>query len=473
MFWEQFYPTPDDISAKMLKKIDWKNVNTVLEPSAWKWNIIKCFKKNTYEITNHYHSRVNWFAIELDPSLRKLLNWYADLIGFDFLSFEDSLLSFDVVVMNPPFKNWVDHLLKAWDILDWWQIVCLLNEQTIKNPHSEKRKLLQKIIEDNNWEVEYLWNCFSDSERETDVWVAMVYLKKEKTRWESIFWKFEQDFLNEYKNFWDITETEIIKKWETDWLLAYNKIMKKQVVETLLSIAKMNFYKKQFSSDSLYDYNIMQNYNVSWGNLDENIQSEILKINQVSWSSFFNTTDIRSRVTRKVYNDFIKEYQESQMDFTQKNIDFVKTLIIGSAWEIHTQNILNIFDELTSYYEENRVYVEGWKTNKAWKIWMKVILPYLVELNYNNSLKASYSTSDTLRDIEKVFCTLSWKEIKTIHSSAEIYNYSHLIPNSWYEFEFFDLKFFKKWTTHFRFKDEELIKKFNYEVCKGKKWIHN
>jgi len=37
-------------------------------------------------------------------------------------------------------------------------MVCILNAETIKNPYSEKRKLIQKILEDNKATVEYIQN---------------------------------------------------------------------------------------------------------------------------------------------------------------------------------------------------------------------------------------------------------------------------------------------------------------------------
>ena len=37
---EGFYPTPDDLAAKLLEGIDWKRIETVLEPSAGKGNLV-------------------------------------------------------------------------------------------------------------------------------------------------------------------------------------------------------------------------------------------------------------------------------------------------------------------------------------------------------------------------------------------------------------------------------------------------
>src|SRR5262249_55357445 len=78
---------------------------------------------------------------------------------------------------NPPFSNGDDHLLKAWDFLHSGEIVCLLNEETIKNPYTAARKRLVEIVSQHG-EGEYLGDCFSSAQRKTNGRVAMVYLKK-------------------------------------------------------------------------------------------------------------------------------------------------------------------------------------------------------------------------------------------------------------------------------------------------------
>jgi hypothetical protein len=64
--------------------------------------------------------------------------------------------------MNPPFENGDQHFLKAWDIMRNGDIVCLLNAETLKNPYSERRKTVLKIIEDNNGTIEYIQDAFAN-----------------------------------------------------------------------------------------------------------------------------------------------------------------------------------------------------------------------------------------------------------------------------------------------------------------------
>ena len=38
---KDFYPTPQNLIEKMLDGLDWKMINTILEPSAGKGNIVE------------------------------------------------------------------------------------------------------------------------------------------------------------------------------------------------------------------------------------------------------------------------------------------------------------------------------------------------------------------------------------------------------------------------------------------------
>ena len=102
-------------------------------------------------------------------------------LGSDFLASNYDIL-FDLILMNPPFWNADKHLIHAWNIMVSGDIVCLVNSETINNPHTESRKLLMKIIEDNKGTIEDLGQCFSTAERPTDVNVSLIRLTKVSTK---------------------------------------------------------------------------------------------------------------------------------------------------------------------------------------------------------------------------------------------------------------------------------------------------
>ena len=167
-----FYPTPSSLVYKMIEWLDLKE-SIILEPSAWKWDILDIVKNRMWN-----NSKQRLYAIEIEEDLQTILKWKGyKVIDSDFLKY-DWDIDFNLIIANFPFSNWDEHFLKSWEIMKNWAIVCLLNAETIKNPYSEKRKLINRIIEDNNGTVEYIQNAFTTAERKTGVEVALIKINK-------------------------------------------------------------------------------------------------------------------------------------------------------------------------------------------------------------------------------------------------------------------------------------------------------
>ena len=195
IFNKNFYPTPEKLVKKMAEKAKkefkmyYRGGYKILEPSAGTGNIIEIFKE---EFPN---SNIDCF--ELDDNIRAILKenikiWnernknrhsnvrYGDIniIGDDFMT-NEYIGSYNLIIMNPPFDNGDKHLLKAIKMQERFggDIVCLLNAETIKNPYSNARQELIKLIEKYDGEIEYIQNAFSDAERKTDVEVALITIR--------------------------------------------------------------------------------------------------------------------------------------------------------------------------------------------------------------------------------------------------------------------------------------------------------
>ncbi len=67
------------------------------------------------------------------------------------------------------------------------------------------------------------------------------------------------------------------------------------------------------------------------------------------------------------------------MDFNEANIKAMFEALVLKKDEIMTGAVLDAFDTMTAYHEDNRIYFEGWKSNKAWKVSRKVVLPYYID----------------------------------------------------------------------------------------------
>lgn len=150
-----------------------------MEPSAGKGDLaelyIKFANKNRRYGSNFDMDSVD--MIEHDANLIALLRGKNyRVIGDDFLTFH-SHKHYDLIIMNPPFSNGDEHLLKALELqADGGQIVCLLNAETIRNPYTNRRKVLKQKLAEYGAKIEFVRDAFKHAQRRTDVEVAIVYV---------------------------------------------------------------------------------------------------------------------------------------------------------------------------------------------------------------------------------------------------------------------------------------------------------
>lgn len=116
-------------------------------------------------------------------------------------------MKYDGIVMNPPFSNGDEHLLKALSIMENGRVVCLLNSETIANPCTKTRKLLVEKLESLGAELEELGDCFKNAERKTGVNVVMVTADVSKPAKENLDWGLSSEIV-ETKEAFSHTELE-------------------------------------------------------------------------------------------------------------------------------------------------------------------------------------------------------------------------------------------------------------------------
>jgi len=471
MFDEEFFPTPNKVIRKMiephLKEIQGLKI---LEPSAGKGNILDYIMENH---TSHYGRSMvqNLFVVEQNLELQMILTEKKyRLVASDFFKYNPSIY-FDLILMNPPFSNGVTHLLHAYNILKNGHIVCLLNEQTILNPNTKERKLLKAIIEKEG-SVEFLGDCFSSSERKTNVKVAMVRIEKKE-----IISEFDIEFdLNDKEksynlNFDDQNElahTDIVKNFVAEY-----EHLKRLQVEMIKTVRKMKS-RQVFNPSKLSD--ILKNHIGRIGDdaasLPNVYSDMVLEINEVAWDAVFQQVDGFSELMTESVRKKIASFKKVKggMEFTEANIKEMLFQLLSSKTQIVNDCVLGVFDMLTKYDKRNKVHVEGWKTNDAWKVNRKIIAPYV-----NGKYGHNYHSLEELDDIDKAMCHLSGKNYKTINTIKEIckkiWSYNQYDCGKKYESEFFELVGYKKGTLHLTFKDPSLLEKFNVFVAKQRNWL--
>jgi len=464
---KNYYPTPKSVIRKMVGEIEHKKEHDsirILEPSAGKGHILD------YISENMQYRDVKLFCIEQEPEFQLILREKDyHFLDNDFLTFSPDC-TFDYIIMNPPFDNGIKHFLKAWEIASDTEICCLLNAEDINNLNTAPKKLLKKILEDNNGSVEHLGDCFRDSERVTGVNVAMVRVtRKNQSEYSYEFTKhFDQEkkfSINDIDNT-AIANRDVFGNME----IRYNKI--RECFKRLIEVKKE---MEHYSSD-LLDINLVNLFAKENMSDIEIFNNACDSIRENAWKNVFDNTKLRNVVTTNIQKK-IADLQSKQghMAFTAKNMENMYMDLFQNMNNIMKDCIVESFDLLTKYYKENRCHVEGWKTNERFYINKKFILPMSVDptwSRFSDYVHLNYERGRELVDIEKAMCFLTNQKIEDIETIDAIFHNKKVTEyGKWYDSTFFEFKAFKKGTMHFKFKSEELWAKFNVTACEGKNWI--
>lgn len=464
MFGLDFYPTPKAVIRKMLSGFKPEDIaeRTILEPSAGKGDIVEYLADQVKYRSNWNRKPENVYCIESDLELRLVLSGKGyKVIGSDFLTYKKNHL-FDLIVMNPPFSQGAAHLLKAWEILNGGDIVCLLNAETVLNPHTKERELLGKIIEENG-SYEILGDCFSEAERKTKVNVALVRLHKKAP--EVVFDFFEQKTKEKTVSAeeFDGGNLPAMKDTFGNLEIAYDNA-REACAEYLKAKSKAVYYLKAAGLSDDEPEKVFE---------EKTFNEMIDRTKEFAWDSLFTKTKIASVMTQKVRQDF-DEFRKTSggMDFTKENMQSIFETLFQNRGEIMKQCILDAFERMTRYDKKNAVHVEGWKTNDAWKVNQKVIVPWGCRAGFLGKPEIDYRMGWEFSDIEKALCFIAGEQFEGYQSS--IYERVHRGGfgfGEWVSSRFFDFKMFKKGTIHLKFNDDRIWQEFNIRAAQYKHWL--
>lgn len=470
MFNKGFYPSPEPVIELLMEGTKLSESMAILEPSAGKGDIldwiVKQLQIKRYGYSSDFNLELvqrNLFAIEIEPELQAILiDKGYKLIDSDFLSYTPER-DFDLIVMNPSFDVGAKHLLHAMEIDPYAEIRCLLNADTIANPYTKERQLLIEKLSACDAVVENLGQCFAAAERKTGVAVAMVEIPAQERPA-----KFAFNFDSLSAGGEKLYQVEEIRnnQVETSDVAAslvhrYNKM--RELATQMKSIqAEMHFYANGLLADTRM--------------IDEisklGVDSFTDELRKSAWRAIFSQTKLENLVTSDVRKSLEKQQSvQGNMAFTESNIYTLMLILSGSLKQIRNDCVQHAFETLTRYHAKNKVHVEGWKTNKAWKINRKCILPGSIDF-WGGKGSIDYQRRDRLADIEKALCMLSGCEYSEIKEQC-LSHYDFKIPDTgeWFDSYFFEYKGFKKGTLHLKFKDERLWNRFNYEAAAGRNWL--
>lgn len=481
-----FYPTPEKLAKRMLAGIDFKFAHTFLEPSAGSGNIVRELKEKE-KIEYPYREPVfDIDCIERDARLQSVLRGEGFRVIYnDFLSFE-TMKEYDVIFMNPPFSDGAKHLLKAMQLQErnGGGIVCILNAETLKNPYSAERKAIVQKLEDNNADIEYIQEAFIDGERKTNVEIALIRVKMPETERTSFILDGMRRAAAYAEDTAEYSETHVAEK---DLMQSYVRQFNAEVESGIRLIneyrAMQPFLLSEFEKDPESGKTVQCGSSIL--KLSVKDKSELSKnafvkaVRRKYWKALFHNEAFVGKLTENLKREFYKRIDELQnYDFSVYNIKTLQIEINQKMIQGVEDTIIALFEELSNkyhYYDEtskNIHYFNGWKTNKAYIINKKVVIP----LDAYNRLWGTYDPADyrvigKLSDIEKALNYLDGGltdsvDLRSSLEFAEEYGETKNIV-----LKYFNVTFYKKGTCHITFTNDELWKKFNIFGAQRKGWL--
>lgn len=465
IFDRDFYPTPEDVIAKMLQghNVDGK---VVLEPSAGSGNIVDYLQKN-------FAKEV--IACEINGKLRSIVESKCRVITDDFLKVKrEDVSHIDMIVMNPPFSDARRHILHAFEVApDGCEIVSLCNSSDLRDSYystEDQRKVIQ-LVEDYGFS-EWLGNCFTTAERKTDVSVSCIHLYKPKSG--------EREF-EDYM----FSTVDEVDSGSTEGLIEYNLV--RDVVNRYCEAVK-RFDSVMEAANGINELTSLFRGDYGWGivfgaydtnhNNRTNISRQHFKneLQKQAWKFIIDKMNMGRFATSKVYeqiNKFVE--RQSHVPFTMKNVYQMIYMIIATQGNRMETALVDAFEHICSFSAENSTAGEKWKTNANYMVNKKFIVPHIFTYDHYGTkehyLHIGFNAygRNKLNDVCKALEYISGK--KELMSMFDCIDNNRLEWGKWHHYGgFFRFKGFKKGTMHVEFLDDDLWMLFNRRVAEIRGW---
>jgi len=450
MFNKDFYPTPEHVLDSM--GIDCNN-KIVLEPSAGKGDIVDYIKK---------HGAKKVIACEDNEDLFNIVKEKCGMLKRDFLQVTaDEVSHIDMIVMNPPFSNGVEHLLHAWEIAPGnCEIISLINTSIYNDGYYKKRQQFNKLVRDYGT-TEDLGDCFGNAERKTNVEISLIKLYKPSVgekEFEGFF--IEEDEVERQEN--GMMPYNGVRDVVQRYINSVKCFDEHAIIANKMSELTQPFQLGTFTFSISYDKSVTSK---------EDFKKALQKN---AWKYLFAQFKLNKYVTSGLMRDinaFVEK--QTQIPFTMRNIYKMFEIIIGTQDNAFKNSLIEAIDYYTKHTHENRFHVEGWKTNSGHMLNKKFIIDYMFEPGFRdkNKMHLRYnSSSERLNDLIKVICNITGSDYdKEMYLSDFVRQFNDLETNRWYSWSFFDFKCFKKGTMHLKFQNDkhwELVNR-KYAEAKG------
>lgn len=409
-----FYPTPPALSDRLLSGIDWEKVGSVLEPQAGKGNIVLAVMEKYVVLRGYGDRRLNVDCVEIDPYLRSILKYefcgqreselserihqldqkkeydsqlrrcrelnsveaaeYRQLkrehelrrrlnfhiVHDDFLTFQ-SRKHYDLIAMNPPFADGDAHLLKAIELQrrSGGMIRCILNAETIRNPFTNRRRFLARKLQELEAEIKCVEGAFSDSERRTDVEIALITINIPTPKRESAIF----DRLRRAAEVDEPTPNNVTEMTVADFMGQIVSRFNVEVdagIELIREYEAMRPYILESFEASSYNYPTMtlcvgEPERFSRGSTPS--ANKYLRLVRAKyWAALFSNKEFVGKLTSNLREEYMKKVSDmADFDFTLFNIQQIAEQMNAEMGKGIQETIVALFDKLTqehSWYPE-------------------------------------------------------------------------------------------------------------------------
>lgn len=479
----QFYPTPETLAKRAWSKFKNRDFVKVLEPSAGEGHLADACPRDYYDGRSTKAD-----CIELDVTKHPALREKGfDVVGLDFLQFDGAGAMYSHIIMNPPFANGANHVLKAWDMLYDGEIVAILNAETIRNPFSKERAMLVRLIEEHG-DVEFIEGAFAveGAERKTDVEVALVYLRKKAP----FFADMMGDILDHLKvdradagladGFEQRNEVMIPASYIENSVINFNAAVE-AMRQSVFAEARAKVYAARVGK-SMEEMNneaaAEKSVDGHLAGVQKELHSRYRDLKNRAWTGIVRSAEVLSKLSSAAQKRLESEFEQiMKLEFTASNVYGLLLGLLEKRGEIQLQMALDIFDEITRYHSDNTSFYKGWKSNDRHRtcgIRIKLtrfVLPRHKSESWSRGM--SWDSMQLLADFDKVFAMLDGKA-EPVTSLCSVFSteYNSLRAGARVSSSYFDVRYYPGiGTIHFFPRDKKLIDRLNRLVGRHRQWL--
>lgn len=480
----QFYPTPMELGRRAWAKFRNTAFTRVLEPSGGDGALIKA---HPHWEQRGYYRMPPVDAIEMDLSKHDALRACgAEVVGLDFLSFSNGA-QYSHLIMNPPFKYGVEHVLKAWEILWDGEVVAIINAETIRNPFSKERQMLLQLVQKHG-EVDFIKDAFkgSDVVREADVEIALVYLKKEANLDNDLFSDMFDGLAEDRES-----GAGLAGQYHQSFELALpNSVIENRVATFNAAVRSMQaavfaeakaMHYASLLGKTMAEHQDQKGAEAGKVETISHIKCQIGerygKLKDAAWAGILRSSNVTSKLSSKAQRRIESEFERiKKLEFSCLTIYGFLTGIVESQGQIQIDMACDVFDAITAHHTDNTIWYKGWKSNDKHRTCGRKIklTRFVIPRNRTWCNQLDWDSMQLLRDYDKVFAMLDGRSAPEISLESLFTNHlGELRRGARLSGSYFDVRFYQgAGTIHFfPNKKKNLVDRLNRLVGKHRQWL--